>query len=50
MDSPDPLELLGTDPPTKEYTWSDPWPRAHMAEDGLVWASVRGAALEPEGV
>jgi hypothetical protein len=24
------LELLGTGPPTKEYTWSDPWLQPHM--------------------
>jgi hypothetical protein len=26
----DPPELLGTGPPTKEYTWSDPWHWPHM--------------------
>ena len=25
-----PWELLGTEPPTKEYTWRDPWLRPHM--------------------
>jgi hypothetical protein len=32
------LELPGTGPPTKEYTWRDPWcwPHMYVAEDGLV--------------
>jgi hypothetical protein len=31
-------ELPGTKPPTKEYTWRDPWLQlqAYVAEDGLV--------------
>jgi len=27
---PDHLELLGTKPPTREYTWRDPWLQPHM--------------------
>ena len=27
---PDPLELPGTKPPNKEYTWRDPWLHLHM--------------------
>jgi hypothetical protein len=30
MNQPVPLELLGTKPPTKEYTWWDPWLQPHM--------------------
>ena len=26
----DPWELPGTKPPTKEYTWRDPWLQLHM--------------------
>jgi hypothetical protein len=26
----DSIELQGTKPPTKEYTWSDPWLQLHM--------------------
>ena len=37
---PSPLELLRTGPPTKEYTWRDPWPlAAYVAEDGFVGIS-----------
>ena len=36
--TPPPLELPGTGPPTKEYTWKDPWFQPHMWQkmDGLV--------------
>jgi hypothetical protein len=27
---PLPLELPGTKPPTKEYTWRDPWLQPHL--------------------
>jgi hypothetical protein len=27
---PDPPDLPGTKPPTKEYTWKDPWLQLHM--------------------
>jgi hypothetical protein len=29
-DHPGPRELPGTKPPTKEYTWRDPWLQPHM--------------------
>jgi hypothetical protein len=35
INQPDPPELPGTKPPTKEYTWRDPWLQ-HVAEDVLV--------------
>ena len=30
INQPDPPELPGTKPPTKEYTWRDPWLQTHM--------------------
>jgi hypothetical protein len=30
INQPDPLELPGTEPPTKEYTWTDPLFQLHM--------------------
>jgi hypothetical protein len=30
INQPDPLELSGTKPPTKEYTWRLPWLQPHM--------------------
>jgi len=30
INQPDILEFLGTKPPTKEYTWKDPWLHPHM--------------------
>jgi hypothetical protein len=30
MNQPDSLELPGTKPPTKEYTWMDPCLQLHM--------------------
>jgi hypothetical protein len=29
---PPPQELSGTKPPTKEYTWRDPWLQLHMEQ------------------
>jgi hypothetical protein len=28
--NPSPSKLSGTKPPTKEYTWRDPWLQLHM--------------------
>ena len=36
VNRPYPPEVLGTGPPTKEYTWRDLWLWLHVAEDGLV--------------
>jgi hypothetical protein len=37
INQPDPPELPGTKPPTKEYTWREPMaPAAYVAEDGLT--------------
>jgi hypothetical protein len=30
INQPDLPELPGTKPPTKEYTWKDPWLQLHM--------------------
>ena len=30
ISKPDPLEFPGTGPPTKVYTWRDPWLQQHM--------------------
>jgi hypothetical protein len=30
INQPDPPELPETKPPTKEYTWRDPWLQLHM--------------------
>jgi hypothetical protein len=30
INQPDPSELSGTKPSTKEYTWRDPWLQLHM--------------------
>jgi hypothetical protein len=30
INQPDPPELPGTKPPTKEYTWRDPWLQPHL--------------------
>jgi hypothetical protein len=30
INQPDPTELLGTKPPTKEYTWREPWLQPDM--------------------
>ena len=30
INQPDPPELPRTKPPTKEYTWRDPWLQLHM--------------------
>ena len=30
INQPDPPELPGSKPPTKEYTWRDPWLQLHM--------------------
>jgi hypothetical protein len=30
INQPDPPELPETNPPTKEYTWRDPWLQLHM--------------------
>jgi hypothetical protein len=40
-------ELLGTKPPTKEYTWRDPWCQFHMNRGWPFWTSVGGEALCP---
>jgi hypothetical protein len=36
INQPVPPKLLGTKPPTKEYTWGPMAPGAYVAEDGLV--------------
>jgi hypothetical protein len=33
----DPTELLGMEPPTKEYTWRDPWLHSHMWQGMALW-------------
>jgi hypothetical protein len=30
INQPEPSELPGTKPPTKEYTWKDPWFQTYM--------------------
>jgi hypothetical protein len=30
INQPNPLELPETKPPTKQYTWKDPWLQLHM--------------------
>jgi hypothetical protein len=30
INQPEPPELSGTKPPTKEYTWKNPWLQPHM--------------------
>ena len=30
INQPDPPELPGAKPPTKEYTWRDPWLQPHI--------------------
>ena len=32
MNQPVPPELPGTKPPTREYTWRDPWLQMHMQQ------------------
>ena len=32
INQPDPQNLPGTKPPTKEYTWRDPWLQLHMQQ------------------
>ena len=32
INQPDPPELPGTKPQTKEYTWKDPWLQMHMLQ------------------
>jgi hypothetical protein len=44
-----PLELLGTRPPTKEYTWTHGSGRI-CGRGWPYWTSVGGEALAPEGV
>ena len=43
-------DLPGTGPPTKEYTWRDPWLWPHMWQRMTFLASVGGEALGPECV
>jgi hypothetical protein len=51
VNRPDSLELLGTGPPTKEYTLRDPWRCGGGCGSGWpCWTSVGGEALGPEGV
>jgi hypothetical protein len=38
---PDPLELPGTGPPNKEYTWSGPWFWPHMWQR-MAWLDISG--------
>jgi hypothetical protein len=45
-----PPVLLGTGPPTKEYTWKDPWLQPHMWQRMGFLEAVGGEALGPEGV
>jgi hypothetical protein len=47
----DTLELLGTGPPTKEYTWRDPWFWQHMWQRMALDISGRsGPSTGPERV
>jgi hypothetical protein len=41
MNQQDPTELLGTKPPTKEYTWKDPWFQPHMYQR-MDWLDING--------
>ena len=50
VNRPDPLDPLGTGPPTKEYTWRYPYLRPHTWQRMALKTSVGGKALEPEGV
>jgi hypothetical protein len=45
-----PLELLGTGPPTKEYTWKDQWLWPHIWQRMALGTSVRTAVLVAEVV
>ena len=45
INQPDTPELSGTKPPTKEYTWRDPWLRCICSRRWPYLASVRGEAL-----
>ena len=50
VNRPDPLELLGTGPPTKEYTWRGSWLWPHMWQRMALLALVRGEVNGPECV
>ena len=43
-------ELLGTEPPTKEYTWRNPWLWPNMWQRMALLDISGGEALGPEGV
>ena len=40
-------ELPGTKPPTKEYTWRDPWLQPHMWQRMALLDKMKGKALGP---
>jgi hypothetical protein len=56
INQPDPPELPGTKPPTKEYTWKDPWlqPQQRIALSGIngrrVPWSYEGSILQCRGM
>jgi hypothetical protein len=43
VNRPDTLELPGTGPPTKEYTWRDPWLWPHMWQR-MVLLDISGSS------
>jgi hypothetical protein len=45
MNQPVPPEFPGTKPPTKDYTWSDPWLQMHILQ--IMALSMGGEALGP---
>jgi hypothetical protein len=45
INEPDPSELLGTKPPTKEHTWPVHGPTTYVAEDCLIWHQWEGKFL-----
>jgi hypothetical protein len=50
VNRPDPPKLLGTGPPTKEYTWKAPLDWPHMWQKMPCWTLVGGKALVPDSV
>jgi hypothetical protein len=48
INQPEPPEVPGTKPPTKECTWQDPWLQPHICSRGWPGqASKGGEALGP---
>jgi len=48
INQPDTAELPDTKPPTKKYTWRDPWLQPHMVAEAVsCWASLIGEAIGP---